>query len=49
MGAPQGLAAHQVAIDGTPAQQAAAADVLAETRRKLYAILAESPDAPDES
>ena len=41
--APIALAARQVAIDGTPAQQAAATEVLAETRRKLYSILAESP------
>src|SRR3954468_19696666 len=40
---PIAIAARQVAIDGTPAQQAAAAEVLTETRRKLYAILAESP------
>jgi DNA-binding PadR family transcriptional regulator len=46
---PIALAAHQVAIDGTPSQQAAAAEILAETRRKLYAILAESPAEPGES
>jgi hypothetical protein len=47
---PIAIAAHQVAIDGTAAQRAAAAEVLAETRRKLYAILAESPaDGDDES
>jgi len=40
---PIAIAARQVALDGTPAQQAAAAEVLTETRRKLYAILAESP------
>lgn len=40
---PIAIAARQVAIDGTPAQQTAAAEVLAETRRKLYSILAESP------
>jgi DNA-binding PadR family transcriptional regulator len=43
---PIAIAARQVAIDGTPAQQAAAAEVLTETRRKLYAILAEAPAAP---
>ena len=42
---PIAVAARQVAIDGTPAQQTAAAEVLAEARRKLYSILAESPDA----
>jgi DNA-binding PadR family transcriptional regulator len=42
---PIAVAARQVAIDGTPAQQAAAAEVLTETRRKLYAILAEAPAA----
>jgi len=40
---PIAVAARQVAIDGTPAQQAAAADILLETRRKLYALLAEAP------
>src|SRR5215207_712424 len=40
---PIAIAARQVAIDGTPAQQTAAAEVLAETRRKLYSILDESP------
>ncbi len=40
---PIAVAARQVAIAGTPAQQSAAADILTETRRKLYAILAESP------
>src|SRR5690242_19993077 len=45
---PIAIAARQVAIDGTPAQQAAAADVLTEARRKLYSILAEAPaDGPD--
>ena len=46
---PIAIAARQVAIDGTPAQQTAAAEVLAETRRKLYAILAESPADDGES
>ena len=45
---PIAIAARQVAVDGTPAQQAAAAEVLTETRRKLYAILAESPADPVE-
>jgi DNA-binding PadR family transcriptional regulator len=43
---PIAIAARQVALDGTPAQQAAAAEVLAEARRKLYSILAESPVDP---
>src|SRR6478735_818955 len=43
---PIAIAARQVAIDGTPAQQAAAAEVLTEARRKLYSILAEAPAAP---
>ncbi len=34
---------------GTPAQQAAAAALLAETGRKLYAILAEEPAEPGTS
>ena len=48
---PIAVAARQVAIDGTPGQQAAAADILLETRRKLYALLAEAPadDPVDES
>lgn len=46
---PIAIAARQVAVDGTTAQQAAAAEVLAETRRKLYAILAESPTDAGES
>src|SRR3954463_15826131 len=41
--APIALAAHQVAMAGTPAQLAAAVEILAETRRKLYALLAEDP------
>jgi DNA-binding PadR family transcriptional regulator len=42
---PIAIAARQVAIDGTPAQQTAAAEILMETRRKLYALLAEAPAA----
>jgi DNA-binding PadR family transcriptional regulator len=42
--APIALAARQVATAGTPTQQAAAAALLNETVRKLYAILAEEPD-----
>jgi DNA-binding PadR family transcriptional regulator len=38
---PIAIAAHQVMEAGTPSQQEQAAAVLAETRRKLYAILAE--------
>jgi DNA-binding PadR family transcriptional regulator len=45
---PIAIAARQVAIDGTPTQQTAAAEVLAEARRKLYAILAEPPGDSDE-
>jgi DNA-binding PadR family transcriptional regulator len=41
--APIALAARQVAIDGTPEQQSAAAEILKETRRKLYGLLAEAP------
>jgi len=37
------MAAVQVMEAGTPAQQEQAAAILAETRRKLYAILAEEP------
>ncbi len=40
---PIAVAARQVAIDGTSAQQTAAAEILLETRRKLYALLAETP------
>ena len=32
---------------GTPAQQAAAIEILAESRRKLYALLAEEPAPAD--
>ena len=46
---PIALAARQVALDGTPAQQAAATEILTETRRKLYALLAEAPADPGES
>ncbi len=42
---PIAMAAVQVMEAGTPAQQEQAAAVLAETRRKLYAILAEEPAA----
>jgi DNA-binding PadR family transcriptional regulator len=38
----------QVATAGTPAQQAKAVDILADTRRKLYGLLAEGPDAAEE-
>src|SRR3954467_9948245 len=41
--APIALAAQQVAMAGTPTQLAAAVEILAETRRKLYALLAEDP------
>jgi DNA-binding PadR family transcriptional regulator len=46
---PIAVAARQVAIAGTPAQQAAATALLAETGRKLYAILAEEPADPGTS
>lgn len=36
-----GFAAFQVTQAGTPSQQAAAAEILKETRRQLYWILAE--------
>lgn len=38
----------QVATEGTPAQQAKAVEILADTRRKLYGLLAEGPDAAEE-
>ena len=38
----------QVASAGTPAQQARAVQILADTRRKLYGLLAEGPDAAEE-
>jgi DNA-binding PadR family transcriptional regulator len=38
----------QVATAGTPAQQAKAVEILADTRRKLYGLLAEGPDASEE-
>jgi DNA-binding PadR family transcriptional regulator len=41
---PIAMAAVQVMEAGTPAQQEQAAAILADTRRKLYAILAEDPD-----
>jgi DNA-binding PadR family transcriptional regulator len=44
-----GKAAWQVASVGTPAQRARATEVLAETRRALYRILAEEPQDSDES
>jgi DNA-binding PadR family transcriptional regulator len=47
--APIALAARQVAMAGTPAQQSAAVEILAETRRKLYALLAEDPVDPGAS
>lgn len=38
----------QVATAGTPAQQDKAVEILADTRRKLYGLLAEGPDASEE-
>jgi DNA-binding PadR family transcriptional regulator len=38
----------QVASAGTPAQQARAVEILADTRRKLYGLLAEGPEAAEE-
>jgi len=38
----------QVATAGTPAQQAKAVEILADTRRKLYGLLAEGPEAAEE-
>lgn len=46
---PIAVAARQVAVAGTPAQQAAATTVLADTARRLYAILAEEPGDSDGS
>jgi DNA-binding PadR family transcriptional regulator len=46
---PIAVAARQVALAGTSDQQAAAVEILAETRRKLYAILAEDPADPGTS
>jgi DNA-binding PadR family transcriptional regulator len=43
---PIAVAARQVAMAGTAAQQSAAVEILAETRRKLYALLAEDPADP---
>lgn len=37
----------QVATAGTPAQQARAVEILADTRRKLYGLLAEGPEAAE--
>ncbi len=34
-------AVWQIVVSGTPAQRAEAAEVLAETRRRLYGLLAE--------
>ncbi|MFT4084543.1 MAG: PadR family transcriptional regulator [Nocardioides sp.] len=42
-------AVWQIATTGTEAQRKAAGDILAETRRKLYGILAEGPDGSAES
>lgn len=39
----------QVATAGTPDQQAKAVEILADTRRKLYGLLAEGPDASEEN
>ena len=46
-----GMALFQLTHSGTEAQQEAAKDVLAETRRSLYRILAEEPadDEPQET
>lgn len=38
----------QVASTGSPAQQDRAVEILADTRRKLYGLLAEGPDAAEE-
>ncbi|RNL63722.1 PadR family transcriptional regulator [Nocardioides marmoriginsengisoli] len=38
----------QVASAGTPAQQAKAVEILADTRRKLYGLLAEGPESAEE-
>jgi DNA-binding PadR family transcriptional regulator len=38
------VATRQVAEAGTEQQRAAAADILGQTRRRLYALLAEEPD-----
>jgi DNA-binding PadR family transcriptional regulator len=46
---PIAVAARQVALAGTPEQQATAVEILAETRRKLYALLAEDPADPGTS
>ena len=44
-----GKAAWQVATVGTPAERTRAVEVLTETRRALYRILAEEPDSSDDS
>jgi DNA-binding PadR family transcriptional regulator len=41
-------ASWQVAMEGDPQQIAQACDLLAETRRGLYRLLAEEPEAPDQ-
>ena len=46
---PIAVAARQVALAGTPQQQTAAVEILADTRRKLYALLAEDPADPGTS
>jgi DNA-binding PadR family transcriptional regulator len=46
---PIAVAARQVALAGTPDQQTAAVEILADTRRKLYALLAEDPADPGTS
>lgn len=38
----------QVATAGTPAQQSKAVEILADTRRKLYGLLAEGPEGVEE-
>ncbi|MBG0568989.1 PadR family transcriptional regulator [Actinoplanes aureus] len=42
-------AARQVGRTGTEAQVTAAARILADTRKALYLLLAEGPDAPEET
>jgi DNA-binding PadR family transcriptional regulator len=42
-------AVWQVAVSGTKQQQAEAAEILADTRRKLYGILADGDEGEDES
>ena len=38
-------AVWQVVVSGTPQQQAEAAEILADTRRKLYGLLADGDEA----